>query len=97
MATGKPKASLSAKKKVDGAEGRRTPLYMDLILKFLNKIRCCVVGVLLESFHFKSFESQPVLKLEFPFVTILFCVLLQRQIKSCSFFRRKRKPITAFW
>ena len=73
MATSKTKASLSAKKKVDGVEGRRTSLYMDLILKFLNKIRCCVVvGVLLESFHFKSFESQPVLKLEFPFVTILF-------------------------
>ena len=73
MATSKTKASLSAKEKVDGVEGRRTSLYMDLILKFLNKIRCCVVvGVLLESFHFKSFNSQPVLKLEFPFVTILF-------------------------
>lgn len=73
MATSKTKASLSAKKKVDGVEGRRTSLYMDLILKFLNKIRCCVVvGMLLESFHFKSFDDQPVLKLEFPFVTILF-------------------------
>lgn len=50
MATSKTKASLSAKKKVDGVEGRRTSLYMDLILKFLNKIRCCVaVGMLLES------------------------------------------------
>lgn len=73
MATSKTKASLSAKKKIDGVEGRRTSLYMDLILKFLNKIRCCVVvGMLLESFHFKSFDGQPVLKLEFPFVTILF-------------------------